>query len=67
MKQAKPFSAIATAFDSFMDVLVRSTHESLWAKVIIDKLQEALGEDGRHLMYLIPRLSFIIELAHRLC
>ncbi|KAL3769620.1 hypothetical protein ACHAWO_011566 [Cyclotella atomus] len=46
MKQAKPFSAIATAFDSFMDVLVRSTHESLWAKVIIDKLQEALGEDG---------------------
>jgi predicted ATPase len=61
MKQAKPFSAIATAFDSFMDVLVRSKHESLWAKVIIDKLQEALGEDGRHLMYVIPRLSFIID------
>ncbi|KAL7512036.1 hypothetical protein ACHAXN_008983 [Cyclotella atomus] len=60
MKQAKPFAAIATAFDSFIDVLIKSKQHE-WANDIINKMQDALGEDACHLMNVIPKLSLIID------
>jgi predicted ATPase len=56
MQQSKPFSAIATAFDSFIDVMIRSRYE-----LVISNLQIAIGEDEHHLMNVIPTLSSIIN------
>jgi hypothetical protein len=61
MQQSKPFSAIATAFDSFIDVMIRSRYELGWVNDIISNLQIAIGEDGHHLMNVIHTLSSIIN------
>ncbi|KAL7485069.1 hypothetical protein ACHAW6_010670, partial [Cyclotella cf. meneghiniana] len=59
MKQAKPFSALASAFDNVCDMLIRE-NESHWVKLVVCNLQDALGSDACHLIRIIPKLSQIL-------
>eukprot|EP00804_Cyclotella_cryptica_P027949 CCRYP_003834-RA/>CCRYP_003834-RA protein AED:0.03 eAED:0.03 QI:51/1/1/1/0.66/0.5/4/541/1215 len=60
MKQVTPFSALASAFDQYCDVLIREK-ESNWAKQAIYKLNVALGRDSCHLIKVIPKLKHILS------
>ncbi|KAL3798700.1 hypothetical protein HJC23_004451 [Cyclotella cryptica] len=59
MKQAKPFSALASAFDQYCDMLIREK-ESDWVKLVVCNLQVALGADACYLIKIIPKLSQIL-------
>ena len=54
-----PFSALASAFDHYCDVLISNTNAD-WVTLVIDKLQQALGNDLCHLIAVIPKLSQIL-------
>jgi predicted ATPase len=60
MAQAKPFSALSTAFDQYCRLLIKSNDEG-WVKMVIDRLKAALGKEARHLINMIPRLGLILE------
>jgi predicted ATPase len=60
MAQAKPFSALSTAFDQYCHLLMRSNDLS-WVESIVDRLKAALGRDSHHLIKMIPNLGLIIE------
>ncbi|KAL7480275.1 hypothetical protein ACHAW6_005968 [Cyclotella cf. meneghiniana] len=60
MKQVAPFSALASAFDQYCDVLIRE-RESNWAKQIVHTLNIALGRDACHLIKVIPKLKNILS------
>jgi hypothetical protein len=58
--QAKPFSALASAFDGYIEVLVR-IRESDLARCVIHKIHEALGQDACHLIQVLPRLGQVLD------
>jgi predicted ATPase len=57
MNQVKPFSALASAFDQYCDLIL----ETNWVKLIAIQLQTALGQDACHLINVIPKLGLVIE------
>lgn len=59
LQQTMPFSAVASAFNEYCDILVRE-HGSVRAKVVASKLRIALGHDAYHLVKVIPNLSSIL-------
>eukprot|EP00804_Cyclotella_cryptica_P024015 CCRYP_020056-RA/>CCRYP_020056-RA protein AED:0.21 eAED:0.21 QI:0/1/0.88/1/0.37/0.33/9/2200/1156 len=59
MHQAKPFSAVASAFNNYCDALTR-VEESERALLVAAKLQSELGSDLYYLIQVIPNLSQII-------
>ena len=59
VNQATPFSALASVFGQYCDLLM-SSRESIWVKMIVQKLKVALGEDARHLISVIPKLGLIL-------
>ncbi|KAL7483730.1 hypothetical protein ACHAW6_009383 [Cyclotella cf. meneghiniana] len=60
MKQVSPFSALASAFDQYCDLLIKENH-SEWAKQIGNKLKISLGRDACHLIKVIPKLKHILS------
>eukprot|EP00804_Cyclotella_cryptica_P015019 CCRYP_000618-RB/>CCRYP_000618-RB protein AED:0.01 eAED:0.01 QI:822/1/1/1/0/0.5/2/1351/774 len=60
MKQVTPFSALASAFDQYCDVLI-TEKGSEWAKQIVNKLNVALGRDSYQLIKMIPKLNQILS------
>ncbi|KAL3805300.1 hypothetical protein HJC23_009007 [Cyclotella cryptica] len=59
MKQAKPFAALASAFDQYCDVLIRE-RDADWVELVVCKLQVAVGNDACHLIKIIPKLGRIL-------
>ncbi|KAL7481036.1 hypothetical protein ACHAW6_006712, partial [Cyclotella cf. meneghiniana] len=55
LQQVKPFSAVATAFNNYCDVLT-TEEESDRATLVASKLQTALGSDLYYLIQVIPNL-----------
>eukprot|EP00804_Cyclotella_cryptica_P014201 CCRYP_005628-RA/>CCRYP_005628-RA protein AED:0.02 eAED:0.02 QI:105/1/1/1/1/1/2/1150/1171 len=60
MKRVLPFSALASAFDQYCDLLIKE-NESDWAKRVVNKLISALGKDASHLSKVIPKLNQILS------
>jgi hypothetical protein len=60
MHQSKPFSAIVSAFDMFLDLLL-ANKESNWAKSITQKINAMLSQDASHLINLIPKLKNFVD------
>jgi predicted ATPase len=60
MAQAKPFSALSTAFDRYRHFLMRSS-DADWVKSVVDRLKSALRRDAHHLIKMIPSLGLILE------
>jgi hypothetical protein len=60
MAQAKPFSALSTAFNQYCHLLMRLDDHS-WAKSVINRLNSALARDAHHLIKMIPSLGLILE------
>lgn len=63
MQQAKPFSALACAFDQYCDILLNNFNAD-WVQVVVKKLDQTLGENSRHLIQLLPKLSQILAATH---
>ncbi|KAL7490060.1 hypothetical protein ACHAW6_015800 [Cyclotella cf. meneghiniana] len=59
MKLVTPFSALASAFDQYCDVLIKEK-ETDWAQRIVNQLNVTLGRDSCHLINVIPKLSHIL-------
>jgi hypothetical protein len=59
MKIVTPFSALASAFDQYCDVLIKEK-ETDWAKRIVNQLNVALGRDSYHLINVIPKLNHVL-------
>ena len=59
MREAKPFSALASAFDQYCDLLLAVQNTDL-VQSIADELKVALGQDSHHLFYVIPKLRTIL-------
>jgi hypothetical protein len=59
-QQSKPFSALAAAFDQYVEVLI-SQVGSDWAKTVVRSLQTALGQDAYHLVEVMPRLGQLLD------
>jgi len=57
--QAKPFSALASAFDQYCDLLLELNDANMF-KLIADNLKAALGPDPRELFKVIPKLEIIL-------
>lgn len=57
--QAKPFSALSTAFDEYCDLLLGLNDANMF-KLITDNLQAALGPDPRELFKVIPKLEIVL-------
>lgn len=53
------FSALASAFDQYCDVLIREK-DSPWVKGLVDHLNSTLGQDACHLIMLIPKLGQVL-------
>ncbi|KAL3792871.1 hypothetical protein HJC23_004796 [Cyclotella cryptica] len=60
MQQAKPFSAVASAFNNFCDALA-TQEESEHARLVASKLRTALGSDLYYLAQVIPNLSQLLK------
>jgi len=60
MKQAKPFCALASAFDQYCDILL-SDKTSNWATCVTDELKSIIGQDARYLFNLIPKLREVLD------
>jgi predicted ATPase len=60
VNQATPFSALASVFGQYCDILL-SSWESSWVKMIAYQLRVALGHDACHLISVIPKLGLILE------
>ncbi|KAL7479423.1 hypothetical protein ACHAW6_005158, partial [Cyclotella cf. meneghiniana] len=58
-QEVKPFSAVASAFNNFCDVLTREV-ESERTIMVRSKLQTALGSDLFYLIQVIPNLSKLL-------
>ena len=59
LKQGKPFSALASAFDSYCGKLMRK-NGSLSAKDVALKLSSSLGREVYHLARIMPNLAIIL-------
>jgi predicted ATPase len=59
-EQAKPFSALTTAFDNYCDVVLREK-ASDWAKCVAVQLKHSLGRDAHHLFRVIPKLCQVLD------
>jgi len=59
LQQAAPFSAIASAFNEYCNMLVVHA-ESLNATAVASGLRELFGHDAFHLVSVIPNLSMIV-------
>lgn len=55
----QPFAVLATAFNSYCDMLIQEINRER-AKLVASKLQEALGRDACQLVKMIPTLGDII-------
>ena len=55
----KPFSALASAFDQYCDLLLAVENTDLF-QLIVDELKVALGQDALHLFHVIPKLRTIL-------
>ena len=60
LQQQRPFSALASAFDQYCDLLL-SQRGSDWANAVLNNLQSALGSDASHLVNVIPKLGQIMH------
>ena len=60
VNQATPFSALASVFGQYCDIILNSKELS-WAKIITNQLKVALGQDACHLISVIPKLGLILE------
>lgn len=60
MQQSRPFSAVASALDQFLDLLL-SQLGSDWAMTVTNKLQYAFGQvDPSYLIKVLPKLGLIL-------
>ena len=59
LQQRRPFSALASAFDQFCDILIRQ-EGSEWVEAVVGNLHSAFGQDIFYLINIIPKLSQII-------
>eukprot|EP00956_Cyclotella_meneghiniana_P001108 scaffold1292_cov71-Cyclotella_meneghiniana.AAC.8 len=59
MHEAKPFSALASAFDQYCDLLLGLDDAEAF-KLIVDNLKSALGQDVYPLFKVIPKLEIIL-------
>jgi predicted ATPase len=59
MQQSKPFAALASAFGQYCEVLI-SQKETKWVKMVVNKMQVALGRDAIHLAKVIPKLGQLL-------
>ena len=60
LQQRRPFSALASAFDQYCDILV-SQKESFWAETVVRMLNSTFGQDISYLINLIPKLGEIVK------
>jgi predicted ATPase len=59
MQQSRPFSALASALDQYLDVLI-SQLGSDWAGIVVHRLQMTLGKDASFLIKVLPKLGLIL-------
>jgi type II secretory pathway predicted ATPase ExeA len=59
MKQALPFASLSSAFEQYCDVLIQQK-ESDWAKDVVSKLRDRLGQDTFNLCLVIPKLKNVL-------
>lgn len=60
MRQGKPLSALASAFDMYCE-LVLSTKGTGWSRGIVHKLHASLGRDACNLIKIIPKLGLVLD------
>jgi predicted ATPase len=59
LQQAKPFSAIGSAFNEYCDILLKKYDQDCINEVVA-KLRTVLGADTHHLVQVIPNLRHIL-------
>ena len=59
MQHVTPFSVLGSAFEQYCDVLLREK-DTNWGKLVVSKLQEALGQDVYYLTNVIPKLDLLL-------
>ncbi|KAL3787477.1 hypothetical protein HJC23_001127 [Cyclotella cryptica] len=60
MQNVEPFSAVASAFNNYCDILTKDD-ETNRALLVASKLRKALGSDLYYLIQLIPNLSQLVH------
>ena len=60
LQQGKPFSALASAFDRFLDMMINNDIMNWMREQVACQVRSVLGQEAYHLTKIIPNLAIIL-------